>query len=83
MVLQYICCMSEAVLQVTLKILTTQREIQGGGPKHHAVLLVDGHLPVSTQVVKTALKPGQTVSQTRAAHKSERVCTTVRECAQQ
>lgn len=44
------------------KALTTQGEIQGGGPEDHAVLLVHGHLAVSTQVVETALdqdKAGQ------------------------
>lgn len=50
----------------TGKVLTTQRKVQGGGPEDHAVLLVDGHLPVSTQVVKTALRQDNAVRQESA-----------------
>lgn len=67
----YICLMSEAAPGVTLKVLTAQGEIQGGGPENHAVLLVDGHLPVSAQVVETALKQDKAVSPTRGARTRE------------
>lgn len=43
----------------SLKILTTQREIQGGGTKYDAVLLVDSNLSVSSQIIKTTLKAGE------------------------
>lgn len=66
-----------AALQVTLKVLTTQREIQGGRPEYHAVLLVDGNLAVSTQVVETALKAGQGSQPDQSAHK--RACMRERE----
>lgn len=37
------------------RLLTAQREVTGGSAKYDAVLLVDGHFTVSSQVIETAL----------------------------
>lgn len=37
------------------KLLTTQREVHSGSTKYDAVLLVDGYLTVSSQIIETAL----------------------------
>lgn len=43
-------------LKVLNKLLTTHREVHGGSAKYDAVLLVDGYLAVSSQIIETALK---------------------------
>lgn len=43
-------------LKVLLKLLTTHGEVHRGGTEYDAVLLVDGYLTVSSQIIKTALR---------------------------
>lgn len=43
-------------IKVIYKLLTTHREVHSGSPKYDAVLLVDGYLTVSSQIIETALR---------------------------
>lgn len=51
---------SERNLKIRLKSdFTAQREVHAGGPEYNAVLLIDGHFTVGSQVVETALTDTQ------------------------
>lgn len=43
-------------IKVIYTVLTTHREVHSGSTKYDAVLLVDGYLTVSSQIIETALR---------------------------
>lgn len=57
-------------LKVLHKLLTTHGEVHCGGTEYDAVLLVDGYLTVSSQIIKTALRNTKkhAMTQTQTGH---------------